>query len=75
MKTLITLAILATILLLIGLSAEVQAELKTAGVFTDHRVPRRDMPVAVRYGWSANPRCNLSNKAGLPASPFGTDSK
>jgi hypothetical protein len=31
-------------------------------------------PVAVRHGWSANPKCNLYNKAGLPASPFRTDS-
>src|SRR5262249_28176301 len=31
-------------------------------------------PVAVRYGWGNNPVCNLSNKAGLPASPFRTDS-
>ncbi|MDZ7690768.1 MAG: sialate O-acetylesterase [Balneolaceae bacterium] len=30
-------------------------------------------PVAVRYGWSANPACNLYNGAGLPASPFRTD--
>jgi sialate O-acetylesterase len=30
-------------------------------------------PVAVRYGWSNNPVCNLYNKAGLPASPFRTD--
>jgi sialate O-acetylesterase len=30
-------------------------------------------PVAVRYGWAANPGCNLFNKAGLPASPFRTD--
>ncbi len=30
-------------------------------------------PVAVRYAWQANPRCNLYNKAGLPASPFRTD--
>jgi sialate O-acetylesterase len=27
-------------------------------------------PVSVRYGWAANPTCNLVNKAGLPASPF-----
>ena len=47
MKTRKTRAILATILLLIGLAAEVQAELKTAGVFTDHMVLQRDMPVAV----------------------------
>lgn len=30
-------------------------------------------PVAVRYGWKNFPVCNLSNKAGLPASPFRTD--
>ena len=30
-------------------------------------------PVAVRYAWTANPRCNLYNSAGLPASPFRTD--
>lgn len=31
-------------------------------------------PVAVRYGWAQNPDCNLFNGAGLPASPFRTDS-
>jgi sialate O-acetylesterase len=31
-------------------------------------------PAAVRYGWSAYPEVNLFNKAGLPASPFRTDS-
>ena len=30
-------------------------------------------PAAVRYGWAANPNCNLINAAGLPASPFRTD--
>lgn len=30
-------------------------------------------PVAVRYGWAANPKCNLVNAAGFPASPFRTD--
>ena len=31
-------------------------------------------PVAVRYGWAANPGdVNLYNKEGLPASPFRTD--
>ena len=30
-------------------------------------------PVAVRYGWSQYPLANLSNSAGLPASPFKTD--
>jgi sialate O-acetylesterase len=30
-------------------------------------------PVAVRYGWTNNPACNLYNIEGLPASPFRTD--
>ncbi len=30
-------------------------------------------PAAVRYWWAANPKCNLVNAAGLPASPFRTD--
>jgi sialate O-acetylesterase len=30
-------------------------------------------PIAVRYGWAARPKCNLTNAAGLPASPFRTD--
>jgi hypothetical protein len=30
-------------------------------------------PIAVRYGWSDNPTCNLYNKADLPAPPFRTD--
>jgi sialate O-acetylesterase len=30
-------------------------------------------PVAVRYAWAGNPKCNLVNAAGLPASPFRTD--
>jgi sialate O-acetylesterase len=28
------------------------------------------IPISVRYGWGANPNCNLFNKDGLPASPF-----
>ncbi len=31
-------------------------------------------PVAVRYAWADNPACNLYNGAGLPATPFRTDS-
>jgi sialate O-acetylesterase len=30
-------------------------------------------PVAVRFGWHQIAEPNLSNKAGLPASPFRTD--
>jgi hypothetical protein len=30
-------------------------------------------PLAVRYGWSDNPSCNLYNREGLMASPFRSD--
>jgi sialate O-acetylesterase len=30
-------------------------------------------PQSVRYGWHANPAVSLYNGAGLPASPFRTD--
>lgn len=30
-------------------------------------------PVAIRYGWAANPIGNLVNSASIPASPFRTD--
>jgi sialate O-acetylesterase len=30
-------------------------------------------PAAVRYAWAANPKFNLFNKDGIPASPFRTD--
>ncbi len=35
--------------------------------------PRIAEPAAVRYAWADNPRCNLINGAGLPASSFRTD--
>jgi sialate O-acetylesterase len=35
--------------------------------------PKIKTPAAVRYAWAPNPKCNLYNKAGLPASPFRTD--
>jgi sialate O-acetylesterase len=35
--------------------------------------PEVSEPVAVRYGWENVPDCNLSNLAGLPASPFRSD--
>lgn len=35
--------------------------------------PGVKQPVAARYAWAADPECNLSNGAGLPASPFRTD--
>ena len=35
--------------------------------------PEVESPKAVRYAWAGNPKCNLVNAAGLPASPFRTD--
>ena len=35
--------------------------------------PDIPQPTAVRYGWASNPTGNLFNTAGLPASPFRTD--
>jgi sialate O-acetylesterase len=35
--------------------------------------PEVAAPVAVRYAWAADPACSLCNGAGLPASPFRTD--
>jgi sialate O-acetylesterase len=32
--------------------------------------PQVRNPVAVRYAWSANPDCILTNSSGIPASPF-----
>ena len=31
-------------------------------------------PVAIRYAWSNNPLCNLTDESGLPTLPFRTDS-
>lgn len=36
--------------------------------------PEVRIPLAVRYGWANNPVTSLYNSAGLPASPFRTDS-
>ena len=32
-----------------------------------------EIPLSVRYGWGVNPETNLTNRSGLPASPFRTD--
>jgi sialate O-acetylesterase len=49
--------------------ANAEIENDTVVVFSK-KVPK---PVAVRYGWQANPCCNLYNSKNLPASPFRTD--
>jgi sialate O-acetylesterase len=35
--------------------------------------PEVPSPVAVRYAWSNNPRCNMFSQNGLPLTPFRTD--
>ena len=35
--------------------------------------PSITKPAAVRYAWENDPKCNLYNEAGIPASPFRTD--
>jgi sialate O-acetylesterase len=49
--------------------AEAEIEGDTVVITT----PNVKGPMAVRYAWANNPSGNLSNKAGLPASPFRTD--
>ena len=47
-----------------------------ARIENDHIVVQSDQvpdPIAVRYAWSNDPRCNLVNTTGLPAAPFRTD--
>jgi len=51
----------------------VWAEAKIAGNTVVVSSPEIESPAAVRYAWANNPDCNLTNKAGLPASPFRTD--
>ena len=49
----------------------------TAKIEKDHSVtvssPEVSSPVAVRYAWSDNPRCNMFGMTGLPLTPFRTD--
>jgi len=51
-------------------NARAKIEGDTVVVWSDE-VPK---PAAVRYGWANCPVVNLWNKAGLPATPFRTDS-
>jgi hypothetical protein len=49
------------------------ANAKIAGDTVVVSSPDVKAPVAVRYAWAADPACSLFNGAGLPASPFRTD--
>lgn len=49
------------------------ADAKISGTTVVVSSPSVPKPVAVRYDWQANPPVTLFNGAGLPASPFRTD--
>jgi sialate O-acetylesterase len=51
----------------------VWADAKVEGKTVVVSSPEVKAPAAVRYAWANNPDCNLINQAGLPASPFRTD--
>ena len=51
----------------------VVAKARIAGDTVIVSSPEVTAPTAVRYAWADNPDCNLTNGAGLPASPFRTD--
>jgi sialate O-acetylesterase len=51
----------------------VPANAKIVGTTVVVSNPDVKAPVAVRYAWAADPVCSLFNGAGLPASPFRTD--
>jgi sialate O-acetylesterase len=48
----------------------VTAEAKIEGCSVIVSNPQVPDPVSVRYAWADNPKCNLYNREGLPASPF-----
>lgn len=49
------------------------AKVKVSGKYLEVSSPEVARPVAVRYAWDNEPRCNLVNGEGLPASPFRSD--
>jgi sialate O-acetylesterase len=51
----------------------VWAAAKIVGDTVEVSSPEVKDPAAVRYGWAPNPKGNLFNKDGLPASPFRSD--
>ncbi len=51
----------------------VWAEAEIQGDHVVLQSPQVATPVAARYAWADNPAANLGNEAGLPASPFRTD--
>lgn len=50
------------------------ATARVKGRYLEVSSPKVSQPKAVRYAWANNPKCNLVNGEGLPASPFHTAS-
>ena len=55
------------------MSAFYPAEAKIEGAEVVLSSTKVSKAIAARYGWANDPKCNLYNKAGLPAPPFRTD--
>mgnify|MGYP003647115708 FL=1 len=49
------------------------AQVRLAGDGVVVSSPMVPQPAAVRYGWADNPPCNIVDGAGLPVTPFRTD--
>jgi sialate O-acetylesterase len=49
------------------------AQARIDGQFVLVSSPRVPAPVAVRYGWSDAPHCNVTDSTGLPLAPFRSD--
>jgi hypothetical protein len=60
--------------IMVSASGFVWADAGTDGTTVLVSSPEVSAPFAVRYGWNANPVCNLYNKENLPAVPFRTES-
>jgi sialate O-acetylesterase len=50
----------------------VEAQARIDGDKVEVWSPMVEIPMAVRYAWASDPKCNLVNGEGLPASPFRT---
>lgn len=52
----------------------VEAQARIVGDKVEVWSPMVEIPMAVRYAWASDPKCNLVNGENLPASPFRTGS-
>ena len=49
------------------------AQARIVGNTVEVRSNKISKPIALRYAWADNPKCNLYNEEGFPAAPFRTD--